>query len=881
MGLSRRSFLKGSLASAIAANGLTLFPAGKVFADDTLVIPHATHYGPFKAVVKNGKLIGVQPLNDVDPFPTEMLTKGILERTYAPTRVKYPMIRKSFYEDPLGDHKPHLRGKEEFIRTDWNTAIALTAFAIARTIEKHGNEAIFSASYGGWSHSGLNRPQTLQGRLFNLFGGQRTCAGDYSAGASEVILPHVIGDLEVYSAQTAWENIEANTELFVFIGCDPRKTNRIEFRVADHSMHKHWDEFAKKGIKFISINPQKTQTDKDLGSEMINIRPGTDSALFTAMSYHLYKTGQYDKDYLEKYTVGFDKYLAYLLGDSDGVTKTLDWAENITGIPAKQIGDLADLIMVKRTQLAAGWAIQRADHGEMIHWAIINFAAMAGKIGKQGQGAGFSWHYGNGGMPQSGQRMPIGLSQGRNPVEATCPVVLISEMLKKPGEVYTRDGSSMKFPKAKLIYTAGNNFMSHQQNTNELIQAMNANIDTVICQDPWWCASSRFADIVLPATTTLERNDITSGGTYSNNKIYAMKQVIEPVGESLDDYEIFTRLAFMFDVQEAYTEGKSMEEHLKDSFGKSAATDTFDAFWESGISHLPTPASADKFVRHADFYADPVTNPLHTPSGKIELYSETIAKLKLPNCPPVPSWIPPFEWLGSAKKGEVQVLSPHPWMRLHSQMANTSVSQEYECIDGRQMVIMNAKTAKDNDIADGDVVEVSNERGTLLGGAKISNDVMPNVILIHEGAWLQLDSKGRCNSGSANMLTSARPTSGLAQATSANTCIAKIKKCTDAESPNKAYEPPQIKKPEYAVDLWSLELGKRLKVVARSAGGPESPGEKLFYSSCTLCHSAPKPGDFTSAQWKGITNSMFPRAGLSPSDRKLVLDFLDKSAKKA
>ncbi len=601
--------------------------------------------------MKNGKLIGVQPVNDVDPFPTEMLTKGVLSRTYDDTRIKYPMVRKSFYEDPLGDHKPHLRGKEPFVRVDWNTAIALVSYAIAKTIENHGNEAIFSSSYGGWSHAGLMRPQTLQGRFFNLIGGQSTCAGDYSAGASEVILPHIIGDLEVYSPQTAWKVIEENTELMVFIGCDPWKTNRVEFRVADHSMQKHWEAFAEKGIKFISINPQQTETDKALGSEMIHIRPGTDTALFTAMSYYLYKSGKYDKAYIEKYTVGFDKYLAYLAGWEDGVEKTPEWAEQITGLSAKEITDLADLIMAKRTQLAAGWALQRADHGEMIHWAIINFAAMAGKIGKPGEGAGFSWHYGNGGMPQSGKRMPIGLSQGRNPITTTCPVVLISEMLKNPGGDYTRDGANLKFPKAKLIYNAGNNLFSHQQNTNELIEAMNANIDTYICQDAWWCASARYADIVLPSTTTLERNDLTSGGTYSNNKIYAMRQIIEPVGESRDDYEIFSRLAFMFNVYDQYTGGKSMMEHLREAYANSSATEDFDVFWEKGIAHVDTPADADAFVRHGQFYEDPEKNPLHTPSGKIELYSKTIDSLKVADCPPVPKWLPPFEWLGNARRG--------------------------------------------------------------------------------------------------------------------------------------------------------------------------------------------------------------------------------------
>ncbi len=126
--------------------------------------------------------------------------------------------------------------------------------------------------------------------------------------------------------------------------------------------------------------------------------------------------------------------------------------------------------------------------------------------------------------------------------------------------------------------------MSHQQDTNELIGAMAKNIDTVICQDPWWCASARFADIVLPATTTLERNDITSGGTYSNDKVYAMRQVIEPLGESLDDFEIFRRLGDHLGVGFGFTEGKQVMDVVKAGYERSAATMPFEQFWEEGVA---------------------------------------------------------------------------------------------------------------------------------------------------------------------------------------------------------------------------------------------------------------------------------------------------------
>ncbi len=164
MTMTRRGLLKASVASAIAANGLALFKPGEVFAADTQLIPSASHWGPFKAVVKNGVLVGVQPLKDIDAMPTKMLTEGLLSRVYHKTRVKYPMVRKSYLANPTGDSKPHLRGKEPFVRVSWEQALALTADAILRTAEKHGNEALFSASYGGWSHAGLLRPQVLQGR---------------------------------------------------------------------------------------------------------------------------------------------------------------------------------------------------------------------------------------------------------------------------------------------------------------------------------------------------------------------------------------------------------------------------------------------------------------------------------------------------------------------------------------------------------------------------------------------------------------------------------------------------------------------------------------------------------------------------------------------
>ena len=517
----------------------------------------------------------------------------------------------------------------------------------------------------------------------------------------------------------------------------------------------------------------------------------------------------------------------------------------------------------------------------MTHWAIINFAAMLGKIGKPGEGVGFSWHYGGGGTVQSNAIMPVGLSQGRNPIKARCPASRISEMLMNPGKEYTRDGSTHKYPLVKLIYTAGNNFMSHQQNTNELLRAMNQQVDTVICQDPWWCASSRFADIVLPATSALERDDMSTGGTYSNDKIYAMRQVIKPYGESLDDFEIFRRLAALMGVEYGFTEGKSVMDVLRASYAATGQKMPFDQFWKDGIVRIDVPEKMRKWVRHGDFYTDPVKNPLHTKSGKIELFCSEIARFNVPDCPPVPKYLEPSEFLGNAKPGQVHVVSPHPYNRVHSQMANADVRLEQN-VKGRQHVLISVEDAAAKGIKSGDLVELYNDRGALIAGAVVTKKIMKGVVSLEEGNWIQLDSKGRCNSGAINIITTSVASSGLSQATSANTCIANLKRCDDAESVNRAYEPPVIERVEQRkLDVDALKLSERANIVKGATMGAMVPGEKLFYERCTVCHVPREPGEFTKSQWHGITQSMFPRAGLDDLQRKVVLDFLEKNAKDA
>ncbi len=880
---TRRAFLQGgaaafgtaalmnstALASSLDPNSF----AGRAF--------HATHFGPFEAIVKDGKLLGLNAITEIDKRPTEMLMYGVQDRTYDKSRINYPMVRKSYLEGwETGDIKPQLRGKEEYVRVDWDTAWNLTAKALLDTATNYGNEAIFSSSYGGWSNAGAFRPNVLQGRLLNLMGGCTNTQGDWSAGASQISLPRIIGDMEVYSAQSAWQTIRDECDVFVLVGCDPIKNNRIEYRVADHGMYAHWEQIRDAGVRFISINPQRTASDDYLNADWMRIVPNTDVALFCAMAYHVLDKGLEDRAYMDKYTVGSEKWIEYLQGKRDDVPKTPEWAAEITGIEADRIRELAELLATSNTTIAGAWSLQRAQHGEMTHWAIVNFAALTGKIGKPGCGVGFSWHYGNGGMPQSGKSTPAGMSQGRNWVKGVCPASRITEMLENPGKTITYNGHETTYPDVKMIFNAGNNFMSHQQDTNRLIRALEK-VETIVSVDVWWTAAVRWADIVLPAASTLEQDDITSGGTYSNDKVYAMKKVIEPVGESLPDYEIFEGLADKLGLWAQFTDSEDKMYHIKLAYEKSSAAKhtPFEEFWEKGYARMEVPEEAKGWVRHNAFYRDPEANPLHTGSGKIEMFCEEIELMGLEDCPGMPVWLEKHEYLGNAKEGQLHVVSPHPWYRLHSQMDQSARLRELYKVQGREPVRINTQDAAERGIEDGDLVELYNDRGTVIAGAIVSDDIMPGVVSIYEGAWPSLDSKGRCNSGLVNFLTSTQRSSGLSQATTANTVLASLRKCEDPDGPNMAYDKPAIIEDQQLAAIDEDKLGlDRIYDLTDKLYAEMEPGEKIYYERCTVCHGPREVSHFTRQQWKGITPSMFPRAGLDENEAKLVMDFLMENA---
>lgn len=289
MKLSRREFLKvtGLTLAAISGNNELFASSGEL-----RVITHATHFGPMKAYVRNGILEKIEPAEQ-DYEPVDLLFAW-KDRVYAKNRIQYPCVRKSYLD---GSDRRFLRGADEFIRVDWDTALELTAAALQKAKDTQGNESIFRTTYSPWAHAGLvHKPGPLQGRFLGLFGGFCDIVGDYSAGGAVTqTMPHVLGDLEVYSIQTSREVIAEHTEMMLMFGTDSFKTNKIGSNVPDHSSNYWYRKIRDNNTKLITIDPMRNTSTKELGSEWIPIKSATDVAMIVAMCHVLYSEKLYDK----------------------------------------------------------------------------------------------------------------------------------------------------------------------------------------------------------------------------------------------------------------------------------------------------------------------------------------------------------------------------------------------------------------------------------------------------------------------------------------------------------------------------------------------------------------------------------------------------------
>ncbi|EKA3118335.1 trimethylamine-N-oxide reductase TorA [Vibrio alginolyticus] len=816
MAITRRSFLKGvattSAASVIGPSLLASASANAVETTGTWKVT-GSHWGAFRAHIYAGKVQEIKPL-ELDKNPTEMLNgiKGII---YSPSRVRYPMVRL----DWLKKHKysADTRGNNRFIRVTWDEALDLFYRELERIQKDYGPWALH-AGQTGWNQTGsFNNCTAHMQRAVGMHGNFITKVGDYSTGAGQTIMPYVLGSTEVYAQGTSWSEILENSDNIVLWANDPVKNLQVGWNCETHESFKYLaqlkEKVAKGEINVLSVDPVRNKTQRYLENDHLYINPLTDVAFMLAVAHVLYNEDLYDKKFIDTYCLGFEEFIQYVQGKTkDKVEKTPEWAAAICGVKADKIREFARMLVSGRTQILMGWCIQRQEHGEQPYWAAAVVAAMVGQIGLPGGGISYGHHYSSIGVPSTGFAGPGGfprnLDQGMKPkwdnndfngYSRTIPVARWIDCLLEPGKEINYNGGKVKLPDFKMMVISGCNPWHHHQDRNRMKKAFRK-LQTVVTIEFAWTATCRFSDIVLPACTQWERNDIDVYGSYSNKGLIAMHRLVDPLFQSKPDFQIMSELTQRFGRREEYTRGMSEMEWIESLYNDCKKANEgkfempeFNEFWEKSVLDF---GEGKPWVRHADFRKDPELNPLGTPSGFIEITSRKIGRYGYEHCQEHPMWFEKSERSHGgpgSDKYPFWLQSCHPDKRLHSQMCESEEFRATYAVQGREPVYINPADAKAKGIKDGDLVRVFNGRGQLLAGAVLTDSYPRGVIRIEEGAWygpLNEKEGAICTYGDPNTLTQDIGSSELAQATSANTCIVDFEKFTGKVPPVTSFGGP-------------------------------------------------------------------------------------------
>ncbi len=795
--LTRRSFIKWSASlggtAAIAASGLELAAATRDLPptpDEIVWSACMVNCGsrcPLRLYVKDGVVVRVDPdTTGNDVFGTDQQVRScvrghsVRQRIYNPDRLKYPMKRTG------------KRGDGQFEQISWEEAFDTIANKIKDVVDKYGNEAIYinyaTGALGGTVAKSWPPGSSPIARLMNCYGGYLNHYGTYSAAQIAKAMPYTYAGMSNNSVEDV-----VNSKLIVFFGYNPYQT-RMSGGGITYSLQKFK---AQGNTKLIIIDPRYSDTSVGSGDEWIPIHPGTDAALVSALAYVMITENLHDQEFLDKYTVGFDKahmpegytdqdsYKDYILGTGkDGTAKTPEWAAPITGIPATKIIQLArEIALAKPCMIAQGWGLQRQANGEENCRSIAMLAILTGNVGLQGGGTGAS-------ILGSYKISTAAFPTLTNPVTTSISVFTWPDAITRATEMTaTADGvvgkDKLDVP-IKFIWNYAGNALINQHseaNTTRKILADDTLCEMIVVIENHMTPSAKFADILLPDTTNFEKNDITTNGD-AGDMGYAIftTQAIPPMFETMHVYDMCTEIAKRLGVEQQYTEGRTVEDWLHYVVDETRKTNPdfpdYDAFQQMGVYKVLNPGKPS--VALDTFRADPEANPLKTPSGKIEIFSAALHDLSqtwtLPEGDVIsglPIYAPSWEGVADPLRAKypLQMIGHHYKQRTHSTYGNVPWMIEA----APQEVWINPIDAEARGIQHGDEVYVFNDRGRTKVPAKVTRRIMPGVVSLPEGAWYTPDANGVDQNGCVNVLTKYHP-SPLAKGNPQQTNLVEIEK---------------------------------------------------------------------------------------------------------
>lgn len=771
-------------------------------------------------------------------------------RVYSEKRINYPYKRKDF--DPNGARNPQNRGKSGYERISWEEALDIVASEIKRIRKTYGPAAITGSTSSHADFGLLHYKMGPFGRFWQQLGFTFLMDNPDSWEGWLWGAAHAWGyywKLGVSDNFDMLEDALKHTEQIIFWGVDPN-TSAGGYNGQESNRWRLWCK--ELGIKMIFIDPWCNFTAATWGDKWIAPRPGTDAAMAEAIAYVWIKEGTYDKWFIENRTLGFEEFKKQVLGELDGTPRTPQWASEICDVPARDILALAREWAARPSMLATGsmYGVSsacRQPYGT--EWArlMVLLLAMQG-LGKKGVN---TWGGASMGPPADLSFKFFGYSDGgwdtfslvakegaQNKVSQKVYRLLLPEAVMNPpvewiGEGFCGQSLEQQFTRnicpqpgpdgapIKMLYRQGGSYISTMTDTSRYIRMyQHPNLEFTVNQDIHWQSETGFADIVLPACSNFEREDICEWGApggYGANNLGANHRVIiyqhkciEPLGESKSDYDIYVELADRLGFKDKYTEGNSMEDWIRKVFDKSSLPKyvTYEEFKKKGYFVVPSPQGDYKRTVSNRWYYEgrecdvpdpgnpligtPKAKQMGTYSGKIEFVCQSL-KQHFPDDqerPPMPRFIEPWEGANSehAKEFPLVMVCPHMRFSYHTHHDNKSpwldeIPVHRVIKDGYAYwpIRVQSEDARKRGIKHGDIVKVYNDRGAILGVAQLTERVKEGTILVYQaGAKYDPLEPGKPGSidrgGVANLLTPSKMVSPNAPGMACNSTCVEVEK---------------------------------------------------------------------------------------------------------
>jgi molybdopterin guanine dinucleotide-containing S/N-oxide reductase-like protein len=746
-----------------------------------------------------------EPFKKSLPAPFMMAYK---KRTYSPNRIKYPMIRVDW--DPNGERNTQNRGVSKFKRISWDEAAGIIANEIRRVHKQYGPMAVMAQGDGHAESKAVHAPHGCMTWLLHKMGEYTQQIRNPDSwegwvwGAMHVWGSGMIGMM----APTAnvLKDIVDHSQMVLCWGCDPETT---PWGFNGQSATGICYFMREIGIKQVYICPDLNYGAAVHADKWIPILPNTDAALQLAIIYTWITEGTYDKEYVKTHTVGFDKVSDYVMGKEDGVAKTPAWASPKCGVPEWTIKALAREFASNVTSIAHyfGGSYIRGPYSHepaRLECILLGMQGL-GKPGVHQTQLTYS------GIPRAVQSPKSFITMNATfedakdnrilrPHRTTAyfftkqgiPKTLIQDAILNPPIDFYGTGAinapvedqfkkyTYPLPKEEggteihMIWTDTPCRTTCWNDGFRTVEALRSpKIECIVAQHPWLENDCLLADIIIPSNTTFESSDIMTNVRQGMpcTSITLQRQAVPPVGESKSDWEAVLEVAKKLGIYKEVTEGKSVDDWIKYVYDDLLPEFiSWEDFQEKEYYVFPVAPDWEKDPPGMrNFYLDPVKNPLPTPSGKLEFYSERLAK-NFPDDterPPIPKWIEKGihhdERLSSerARMFPLLLISNHGRWRVHAQCDDISWSRETPTCkvkgwDGYlyEPLWLNPQEAEKRGIRTGDILRVFNERGSVLCGAYVTERLMPRTAYIDHGARCDWIIPGKLDRGGAVNLIS-------------------------------------------------------------------------------------------------------------------------------